>query len=101
MKLKGLAVGLAAVVTATCLAACGGGNSGTNAGDITDGSGSKETAGTENPKGTEGPKETEVSKTGPETTIKFGIHVADPEHQESVTYKIVQAFNENIRDSIR
>lgn len=97
MKLKGLAVGLAAVVTATCLAACGGGSSGTNAGDITTGSGSKETAGTENSKGTEGPKETEVSKTGPETTIKFGIHVADPEHQESVTYKIVQAFNEKYK----
>lgn len=29
-----------------------------------------------------------------EVTIKFGIHVADPESQESVTYKIVQAFNE-------
>lgn len=28
------------------------------------------------------------------TTIKFGIHVADPEAQEKVTYGIVQAFNE-------
>lgn len=29
-----------------------------------------------------------------EVAIKFGIHVADPESQEAVTYKIVQAFNE-------
>ena len=28
------------------------------------------------------------------TTIKFGIHVADPEAQEKVTYGIVQAFNQ-------
>lgn len=29
-----------------------------------------------------------------EITINFGIHVADPKSQESVTYKIVEAFNE-------
>ena len=29
-----------------------------------------------------------------ETVIKFGIHVANPEAQENVTYSIVQAFNE-------
>lgn len=28
------------------------------------------------------------------TVIKFGIHVANPEEQEAVTYNIVQAFNE-------
>lgn len=27
------------------------------------------------------------------TIIKFGIHVANPEEQEPVTYKIVEAFN--------
>lgn len=34
------------------------------------------------------------SISGNEVTIKFGIHVADPEAQEAVTYKIVQSFNE-------
>lgn len=29
-----------------------------------------------------------------EVVISFGIHVANPEEQETVTYKIVQAFNE-------
>lgn len=29
-----------------------------------------------------------------ETVITFGIHVADPENQEPVTYDIVEAFNE-------
>lgn len=29
-----------------------------------------------------------------ETVIRFGIHVANPEAQENVTYSIVQAFNE-------
>lgn len=38
--------------------------------------------------------ESEESASGGEVTIKFGIHVADPESQEAVTYKIVQAFNE-------
>lgn len=38
--------------------------------------------------------EKEDSANGGEVTIKFGIHVADPESQEAVTYKIVQAFNE-------
>lgn len=31
---------------------------------------------------------------GGATVIKFGIHVANPQEQESVTYNIVQAFNE-------
>ena len=31
---------------------------------------------------------------GDVVTIKFGIHVANPEEQENVTYQIVQAFNE-------
>ena len=31
---------------------------------------------------------------GEVTTIKFGIHVADPETQEKVTYDIAQAFNQ-------
>ena len=31
---------------------------------------------------------------GGATTIKFGIHVANPQEQEAVTYNIVQAFNE-------
>ena len=30
-----------------------------------------------------------------ETVISFGIHVANPQEQEAVTYKIVQAFNED------
>lgn len=37
---------------------------------------------------------TSDSTSGDEVTIKFGIHVADPEAQENVTYKIVQGFNE-------
>lgn len=31
---------------------------------------------------------------GGATTIKFGIHVANPQEQEAVTYNIVQVFNE-------
>ncbi len=36
---------------------------------------------------------TEAAGTGEETTITFGIHVADPAAQEKVTYDIVQEFN--------
>lgn len=35
----------------------------------------------------------EENSDGGETTIKFGIHVANPEDQEPVTYNIVQEFN--------
>lgn len=35
-----------------------------------------------------------VSQSGTPVTIKFGIHVANPEEQEPATFKIVQAFNE-------
>lgn len=35
----------------------------------------------------------EKNSDGGETTIKFGIHVANPEDQEPVTYNIVQEFN--------
>lgn len=35
----------------------------------------------------------ESSSDGGETTITFGIHVANPEEQETVTYNIVQEFN--------
>lgn len=41
-----------------------------------------------------GEKSTESTAAGGEVTIKFGIHVADPQSQETVTYNIVQAFNE-------
>lgn len=99
MRLKGLAMGLVAVVTASCLAACGSGSSGTKTGDATAAPTSKEAAETESSKGTE--KSTEGSKAGGETTIKFGIHVADPENQESVTYKIVQAFNEKYKGQFK
>lgn len=35
------------------------------------------------------------------TTIKFGIHVADPEKQETVTWKIVNAFNKKYEGKYR
>lgn len=35
----------------------------------------------------------ESGSDGGETTITFGIHVANPEEQETVTYNIVQEFN--------
>lgn len=38
-------------------------------------------------------KKTENQDGGGATTIKFGIHVANPKEQEAVTYNIVQAFN--------
>lgn len=37
--------------------------------------------------------EEKSSQDGGETTITFGIHVANPEEQEPVTYNIVQEFN--------
>lgn len=39
-----------------------------------------------------GGEESEKDESGA-TVIKFGIHVANPEEQEPVTYKIVEAFN--------
>lgn len=36
-----------------------------------------------------------------EVTVKFGIHVANPEEQEAVTYSIVQAFNEKNKDKYK
>ena len=46
--------------------------------------------------GCSGGKEPEpkAESEGGATTIKFGIHVANPQEQEVVTYNIVQAFNE-------
>lgn len=38
-------------------------------------------------------KSDDSAKGNGEVTIKFGIHVADPKTQETVTYKIVQEFN--------
>jgi raffinose/stachyose/melibiose transport system substrate-binding protein len=49
---------------------------------------------TSSPATTEENLETTSEETGEITTLKFGIHVADPETQENVTYKIVEAFNE-------
>lgn len=83
-NLRGLTVGLTAVISLSCLTACGTGNPETKAAP-----GAKEAAGTEG------------SETGGETTIKFGIHVANPEHQEAVTYNIVQAFNEKYQGMYR
>ena len=39
-------------------------------------------------------KESSKEGDGGEVVIDFGIHVANPKEQESVTYNIVQAFNE-------
>ena len=46
--------------------------------------------------GCSGGKEPEpkAESEGGATTIKFGIHVANPQEQEAVTYNSVQAFNE-------
>ena len=41
-------------------------------------------------------KESSKEGDGGEVVIDFGIHVANPKEQESVTYNIVQAFNEKI-----
>lgn len=43
---------------------------------------------------TEASAETSASASAGETVITFGIHVANPESQEPVTWQIVQAFNE-------
>lgn len=42
-----------------------------------------------------GSKSSEEAKTDADgaTVIKFGIHVANPKKQETVTYNIVQGFN--------
>ena len=42
-----------------------------------------------------GSKSSEEAKTDVDgaTVIKFGIHVANPKKQETVTYNIVQGFN--------
>ena len=39
-------------------------------------------------------KDSDKRAEGGEVVIDFGIHVANPKEQESVTYNIVQAFNE-------
>lgn len=39
-------------------------------------------------------KDSDKKTEGGEVVIDFGIHVANPKEQESVTYNIVQAFNE-------
>lgn len=33
--------------------------------------------------------------------IKFGIHVANPKKQETVTYNIVQGFTKKIKENIK
>lgn len=44
-----------------------------------------------------GSKSSEEAKTDADgaTVIKFGIHVANPKKQETVTYNIVQGFKDN------
>ena len=46
-------------------------------------------------------KSDDSAKGNGEVTIKFGIHVADPKTQETVTYKIVQEFNKSIQESTK
>lgn len=41
-----------------------------------------------------GSKKEDAKTADSAVTIKFGIHVANPEEQEAVTYNVVQAFNE-------
>ncbi|MDD3338296.1 MAG: extracellular solute-binding protein [Lachnospiraceae bacterium] len=80
MKRKVLSILLAASMVAGLLVGCGNSNAGS----------SDKTDKTENTAET-----TEAPETsGGEVTLKMGIHVADPASQETVTYNIVQAFNE-------
>lgn len=65
MKRKNVAMFMAAMMCGSLLSGCGGGS-----------------------------KSTAEKNADGEVTIDFGIHVANPEIQEAVTYKIVQAFNE-------
>lgn len=65
MKKKLAALFMAATMATSLMVGCGGGQS----------------------------KEIKKNENG-EVPITFGIHVADPETQEGVTYKIVQAFND-------
>ena len=50
-----------------------------------------------------GSKSSEEAKTDADgaTVIKFGIHVANPKKQETVTYNIVQGFNKEIKENIK
>ena len=70
---KALSLGLALSMALSLMAGCAGSPSSTSASG-----------------GTSAP----TSAAAGETVITFGIHVANPESQEAVTYQIVQAFNE-------
>lgn len=83
-NLRVFAVGLAVVFTALGLAACGGGSAGNTSSHDENASARVQEDGADE-----------------ETVIRFGIHVADPEHQETVTYNIVQAFNEKYLGTYR
>ncbi len=50
-----------------------------------------------------GSKSSEEAKTDADgaTVIKFGIHVANPKKQETVTYNIVQGFNKENKGKYR
>lgn len=80
MKKKLLGFLVAAAMTTTLFAGCGGSASGSGEAPKEEAAGTAETA--------------EETATGEETVIKFGIHVANPTEQEAVTNKIVEAFNE-------
>lgn len=50
-----------------------------------------------------GSKSSEEAKTDADgaTVIKFGIHVANPKKQETVTYNIVQDLTKKIKENIK
>lgn len=50
-----------------------------------------------------GSKSSEEAKTDADgaTVIKFGIHVANPKKQETVTYDIVQDLTKKIKENIK
>lgn len=96
---KGLALTLAAVMAATIFSGCGSSSTASSATSTVAASstaastGADSSAKTDSVAASTATSTTASTSNGSETTIKFGIHVADPEKQETVTYNIVEAFN--------
>lgn len=90
---KVMALGLCVIMSGTALMGCGASGD-DSAGD----SASNENAEANGNAESNGDAATDDSASnGNETTIKFGIHVADPNAQEPVTAEIVNAFNEKYK----
>lgn len=93
---KVIALGLVVMMMGITFTGCGsGGKDTTSNGDA--GASSEENAS----EASDQSNVAEETANSDEVTIKFGIHVADPEAQEPVTAEIVKAFNEKYKGQYR